>query len=65
MLIAVGSLTWLAVVAGVPVCHVMLAPLGILLAEIAVIKLTVAVGQALARLMGQGVMVMSILSAGL
>ena len=65
MLIAVGSVTWLAVVAGVPVCHVTVAPLGILLAEIAVIKLTVAVGQALARFTVQVVIVISTLSAGL
>ena len=59
MLTAVGSLTLLAVVAGVPVCHVTVAPLGRLVAVIAVIKLTVAVGQALARLMGQAVMAVS------
>lgn len=39
MLIAVGSVTLLAAVAGVPVCHVTVAPLGRLVAVMAVIKL--------------------------
>ena len=50
-----------------PVCHVIVAPLGIFVVEIAVIRLTVAVGQVLLTEIGveQVVIVIITLSAGL